>query len=441
MSNGRRRTRKIDRAQANLFSLFRLLEKCSSLPFTTTTSGVAIGGGHAIPNNHLAIPIWKRKLLRKKKTEEEIQEEAKNTLLRSTGPIKAKYLRSLSEKDLHTYTIEHIDRLDPKQSAKFAKYLEKKARKHSQIRNDSLDAICTRLGGGDYEKAHWAKDYAETARLAYGRGETVAHLHQVITKEQEEIDRILKLSQGLENHVQQLWAKHKAQRKSEGKSYKSDVKALLEEAHKKATEVEKYPNIKETFERENAKKQEKIQEAARIAEEKERARQEKKSSSVSSRLGRIFSFGSSSGGSSKNGSKNGSSKGNTSSSSSSSESEKDKGTNGRDEGEREGSSRRAGDGSSKGKKTVTFSEEDKDGSNRSSQNGEGSSNGRYSSSSSDEEDRANFVYNGPGRSPSTTWSPGGSMTNSPNSVLDQGASRHNSYSSASFNKWGKPSWN
>lgn len=283
------------------------------MPLTTSSHVSSLGAGNIIGSSSAF--AWKRGILRrKKKSEEEVQEDVRNKVLFSSPSgkeLKSKDLEKLSEEDFHKFMKDHVDRLDHAEANKLAKHLEKKVAKHSLVRANALDAIHAQLKKEEikaardaqqkardaqqkafkydtpYEKAHWDGDYAKTAELAKDKNPTIDHLHKVITESQHKIEKLHGVSQHLDRHVKGLWWEHKAEREKEGKDVKKSVDQTLRDAHERAKKIDMYPNVKKTWEAQEAKKAE---EAAKKAKEDEEKAARKASRSGSGSFSKIGSY-------------------------------------------------------------------------------------------------------------------------------------------------------
>jgi hypothetical protein len=235
---------------------------------------------------------------RKKRTKEEEEELAREKVLLSHGRgLKSKDLKKLSDEDFHTYMSQHISRLDHVEASKLAKHLERKAEKHSYTRAKGLDAMHAQLKKhdvrykGEYENAHWAEDYAKTAEMAKDKNPTIDDLHKIILQSQHKINRLHDASKSLNEHVKNLGSQHKWERQQEGKDIKKSTSKKLKEAQDSIKRVEMYPNVKTTFEKQEAKKAEEAEKARKEAEEKAQKKANKNSGAAGWPLpGKIGSF-------------------------------------------------------------------------------------------------------------------------------------------------------
>jgi hypothetical protein len=311
-----------------LLHLSRLLQQSAALPLTSRHVS-SLGAGSIIGSSNAF--AWKRGILRrKKKTEEEVQEESRNKVLFSSPSgreLKSKDLEKLSEEDFHRYMKDHVDRLDHAEANKLAKHLEKKVAKHSQIRANALDAIHAQLKKEEikaakeaqqkakevqqkafkydtsYEKAHWDGNYEKTAELAKDQNPTIDQLHKVITESQHKIEKLHGVSKDLNEHVKDLWWKHKAEREAQGKNVNKSVDKTLRDAHETAKKIDMYPNVKKTWEEQEAKKAEEAAKKAKEDEEKA-ARKASRSGSAFSKIGSYLGIKSPSRNSNASGSSN-----------------------------------------------------------------------------------------------------------------------------------------
>lgn len=185
---------------------------------------------------------------KKSKTDEEKLAEARKNLShwRKITAEDAKIISRLGNDNDVELLSEHLERLSNKETAKFAKSLLEDSYKHDKARNGAFNRL-----PGEYLHAHWNELNSEKEKFLQdskktNKSATYRALHDEVTEAQNKIEKINKIGNTLQLHVDEQLKK--VQKSSDAK--------YLNKTKDRAKKINSVVNLQDTFELEKKKKEE-----------------------------------------------------------------------------------------------------------------------------------------------------------------------------------------
>lgn len=210
---------------------------------------------------------------RKKKTEDEIQKEALKAVLYNKDTFTGEHLANVHPELLENIVKENINRLDAKQTQKFAKIIHQKADKHAMDRGKALDRLSP-----EYETAHWngeseqvrRKLARKSAKVIAGESDTASKeaIHEHADFAQKHVDKYAKVSELASQRASKL----RNDAIASGKKPSERTLKKLSKIETTTQTTKQMGNLRDTFYTE--KKERDLQKKAE--EEAEKARQQRK---------------------------------------------------------------------------------------------------------------------------------------------------------------------